>query len=244
MSTQKYAMYAKFYDRLNHDYQLWHSVIDRILDGTTEPGKMIEFGCGTGNILQKYAGSFSVYGVDISKEMIEQATNKLPGGKFYIDDMVTFSTSETFDVALCLFDSINHVLDFNLWSQFFKNVASMLSPNGVFIIDANTTTRLRRIVEFPPLLKEFDSNYMIMKLLQKSETNFVFDVRVLTKVGDTLFREESEQIEETTRSGSEIYSVLEQGFSSIEVINENGIRFDRAEFDENERYRWIFVCRR
>jgi SAM-dependent methyltransferase len=176
--SRNYSVYAKYYDELNTDYYLWHSVIRGNLDGNNQTGRMIEFGCGTGNILKEYAKSYDVFGVDASEEMIERAAEKIPNGHFYLDDMVTFSASETFDVALCLFDSINHILDIDRWRQFFENVASMLSPNGVFIVDANTTARLSKIVGFPPLFKEFDANCMSMKLVQSSETNFVFDVRI------------------------------------------------------------------
>jgi len=244
MAPQNYAMYARYYDQLNNDYQLWHSVIRSSLPKHTETGNMIEFGCGTGNILQEYANSYSVFGVDISKDMLDRASQKLPGGEFYLDDMVTFSTSKKFDVALCLFDTINHVLDFTRWIRFFQNVSSLLSGSGIFILDANTTARLRRISNFPPLFKEFGSNYMIMRLFQNSETNFVFDVRILTKVGENLFQEEREQIEETTRAGEEIFYELKRVFSNVELFNENGKQFEPKKFNENEQYRWIFVCRR
>ena len=241
--SRSYSMYARYYDALNTDYDLWHSVIGKSLEGEHETGKMIEFGCGTGNILQEYAGAYDVFGVDASQEMIDQAAAKIPNGHFYRDDMVTFSTSETFDVALCLFDTINHVLDLRRWRQFFENVASMLSSTGVFIVDANTTTRLNRIASFPPLFKAFDDNFMIMDLLQSNETNFVFNVRIFSSVGEHLYREEVEQIEETTRAGRDTYSELNAVFSSVQVFNENEDRFSPENFEVNERYRWFYVCR-
>lgn len=43
--------------------------------------KVLEIGCGTGRMTEFFAKSFgSVYGIDISGEMIEQARNRLGGG--------------------------------------------------------------------------------------------------------------------------------------------------------------------
>ena len=92
--SRSYSMYARYYDALNTDYDLWHSVIRKSLEGEHETGKMID-----------------------------QAAAKIPNGHFYRDDMVTFSSSET-----------------------------------------------------------FDDNFMIMDLLQSSETNFVFNVRIFSSV--------------------------------------------------------------
>ena len=243
MKTKNYSIYAKYYDILNTDYSLWHHIIQENIPKANMYKKVIEFGCGTGNILQKYAKSFSVYGVDLSSNMLEQAKEKIPKGTFYCKEMVSFSTEEKFDVALCLFDTINHILDFSKWKVFFENVASSLTPEGVFILDTNTTQRLKQITTYPPMCKEFDDNYFFMKLLQKNETNFLFDVRILVKTDEGLYREEKETIEETTRTGEEIHILLSHYFSNIVVFNDKGELISKKEFEKNEKNRWFFICR-
>jgi len=243
MKINNYSIYAKYYDILNTDYLLWHHIIQENIPKADINKKIIEFGCGTGNILEKYAERFSVYGVDLSNAMLEQAKEKIPKGTFYCRDMVSFSTREKFDVALCLFDTINHVLNFSQWKDFFQNVASILTSDGVFILDANTTQRLKQITTYPPMCKEFYDGYFFMKLLQKNETNFLFDVRILVKTDEGLYREEKEIIEETTRTGEEIYMLLRHCFSNIVVVNDKNELISNNEFKKNEKNRWFYICR-
>lgn len=243
MDEKNYSIYAKYYDVLNTDYSLWHHIIKNNIPKADMTKKIIEFGCGTGNILKRYAKSFSVYGVDLSNEMLVQAKEKIPKGTFFCEDMVSFSTQEKFDIALCLFDTINHVLDFSKWQVFFQNVASSLTSNGVFILDTNTTQRLKLITTYPPMCKEFDNNYFFMKLLQENETNFLFDVRILLKTDEELYREEKEIIEETTRTGEEVYMLLSHYFSDIIVFNDKNEFISKNKFKENEKNRWFYICR-
>ncbi len=93
------------------------------------------------------------------------------------------------------------------------------------------------------MCKEFDDNYFFMKLLQKNETNFLFDVRILVKTDEGLYREEKETIEETTRTGEEIHILLSHYFSNIVVFNDKGELISKKEFKENEKNRWFFICR-
>jgi len=243
MRSDNYSVYAKYYDLLNTDYSCWHRIIRENAPQADAGKKIIELGCGTGNILKEYKDRYSVYGVDISSRMLAQAREKIPGGTFYCTDMVSFSTREKFDLALCLFDTINHVLDVSKWNDFFQNVASCLSSEGVFILDANTTQRLIEITAYPPMCKAFENNYFFMKLLQKNATNFLFDVRLLIHAGQNLYREEKEMIEETTRTGEETYALLCRYFSSVKVFNERNEMIDENAFGKNEKNRWFYICK-
>ena len=52
--------------------------------------------------------SYDVSGVDRSEAMLDVARRKLPGARLVHDDMTTVDLGETFDVVLCVYDSINH----------------------------------------------------------------------------------------------------------------------------------------
>jgi SAM-dependent methyltransferase len=238
-----YEMYSKYYDRLNDRYSFWTSFIERRA-GTPKPGaSVIEYGCGTGNVLMSYKDTCRVTGVDLSPEMLARAKDKMPLGEFHLCNMIHYTDSRTYDLSLCLFDSINHVLDTKEWRTLFANVSGSLSPDGTFVMDVNTTARLERMAKRPPFMNEFDGNYFFMKLRHKSERSFVFDVRILQRIGEGLYREEREEIEETTQDGNWILGALRDCFGDVKAYNEGDQEIPIAQMAENEESRLFFVCR-
>lgn len=97
--------------------------------------------------------------------MLQVAAEKVPNAKLYHQSMVDFSIDEKFDVILCVFDSINHLLDFEDWKKMFANVRKHLNPKGLFIFDINTQEKLVRTIEESPWIKPFDNNIMIMDVV-------------------------------------------------------------------------------
>lgn len=94
--------------------------------------------------------------------MLQVAAGKVPSAKLYHQNMVDFSIDKKFDVILCVFDSINHLIEFEDWKKMFVNVKKHLSPNGLFIFDINTQEKLVRTIEESPWVKQFDESIMIM----------------------------------------------------------------------------------
>ena len=80
---------------------------------------VLELGCGTGSILRQLWTHYEVTGVDLSEEMLERAAKKTPGIPLFRADMRTFDLGERFDVVLCVYDSINHLLRFDDWKAVF-----------------------------------------------------------------------------------------------------------------------------
>lgn len=105
--------------------------------------KLCEFGCGTGNIsviLSKFG--YDVTGIDSSEEMLAVAKEKLARRNTNMlhlvhHDMVTYTGMETFDRAICVYDSMNYISTEEALGRFFKSVYSSLKPGGVFIFDAS-----------------------------------------------------------------------------------------------------------
>jgi hypothetical protein len=54
--------------------------------------------------------------------MLEVAAAKLPGVPLVEADMTQFELGERFDVVLCVYDSINHLLEFGQWEAVFDRV--------------------------------------------------------------------------------------------------------------------------
>ena len=102
-----------------------------------------ELACGTGNLsFMLHKLGFSVTGVDGSKDMLHMAYSKMKNKpkekiRFLHSDMVEFAADIPFDLAVCVYDSINYLPTEEMLSGFFKNVHGILKDGGVLVFDAS-----------------------------------------------------------------------------------------------------------
>ncbi len=239
-----YSVYGKYYDSLNSDYSYWISFLRKhIRSKNTGEKKLLELGCGTGNILKEFTEEYKLVGIDLSDEMLATARNKINSCRFIKADMSEYFENIKYDVILCLFDSINHILNIEKWQRMFFNISKMMKDDSVFIFDVNTTERLNQMSQKPGFFKKFNNSYFYMNIDKRSQTNFVFNVRIFRNIENNIFELEEEQIEETTLEGNRIYDIVTKFFKKIEIYNERKERIYEDCFYENEKYRWFFVCK-
>lgn len=96
---------------------------------------LLDLGCGTGEILfrlYQYQPSSQYYGLDLSKQMIEQAKQKLHDhAQFTCGDSATLPYPDaSMDVILCN-DSFHH---YPIPLIVMHEVYRVLKPNGIFIL--------------------------------------------------------------------------------------------------------------
>ena len=115
-----------------------------------DAGSALELGCGTGTNLAALAALGRLTGIDASTEMLAIAREKAPGARLVEADMTAFELGERFDVAFCVFDTLNHVPTFAGWRELFACVHRHLAPGGLFVFDVNTLAKLRGIATFAP----------------------------------------------------------------------------------------------
>jgi SAM-dependent methyltransferase len=71
--------------------------------------------------------------------MLAHARRRAPAARFVRADMTRDPLPEgPFDLAVCLFDSLNHVLDIESVARLFRAVYRVLVPGGGFLFDLNT----------------------------------------------------------------------------------------------------------
>lgn len=103
--------------------------------------KLLELACGTGNhafILEKYG--YQVTAVDYSYDMISIAEKKKirfgSAINFFHSNMSDLSClTDTFDVTICLFDSIGYLRTNEAIFSTFHQVYNHLNTGGLFIIE-------------------------------------------------------------------------------------------------------------
>ncbi|MFC1696826.1 class I SAM-dependent methyltransferase [Nanoarchaeota archaeon] len=93
--------------------------------------KIIDLGCGSGiyaDLLIKKGAK--VFGIDISKKLIEIAKQEVPKGKFKVANFEKLPYKKhTFDIAISAL-ALHYVKD---WNKVFKEVNRVLKKGGIFI---------------------------------------------------------------------------------------------------------------
>lgn len=213
------AIYSKdftnYYDLLITDYDKLISSIKSLIKSFHPEKKLrvLELGCGTGNILQQLPKAYEIYGLDISPDMVHVAKKKLPHGKFFVDDMTNFSFSEKFDVILCVFDSINHLTKFSQWEKVFKLAAKHLDTKGVFIFDMNTPKRLNTLTTFKPYVQRINSHTVALEKITKEKNNlYKLQIYILENIHTNNISVLDELIVETTFDKNRVERALEKYF--------------------------------
>ncbi len=222
-----YARFAPFYDAVMDDPgPRAHRVtewIDRFRPGATS---LLELGCGTGSVLARLSSIDDLTGLDRSPEMLAVAKDKVPRARLLEGDMKEFTLGERFDVVICVFDSLNHLLFFGDWESMFDAVHRHLVEGGLFIFDVNTVGELRRLGEESPWVDDFEGGVAVIDVSfaedAESQGVSVWDVRIFEEVGPARYELHRERIGELAVPLSRITAALQAKFVLLERTSESG----------------------
>jgi SAM-dependent methyltransferase len=216
-----YEVFARFYDALQGD-RAEHAAYVRGLIEKHRPRAetVLEFACGTGSILKQLQPHYRVTGLDRSKEMLAVAAEKVPGVRLIQGDMTSTQLGETFDVALCVYDSINHLLKFSQWEAVFDRACEHLADGGIFIFDINTERRLAELAEQPPLVDWFgDRNLIVLDVRGGTRGTSLWSVEIFERVGGDNYRFHGEEIPEISFPTERIKAALSKRFTRVRVYD-------------------------
>ena len=106
---------------------------------------MLDLACGTGNVLQELLKrGYAAEGADASAAMLHVAERKLPPDTllWHQDARDLHLPTAPFDACVCLFDSLNYLLDLTQLQRAFDGIFRHLAPVGTFIFDVNAIRAL------------------------------------------------------------------------------------------------------
>lgn len=149
----QFARIAPHYDALmfNVPYELWADYLGQLALLSSWPiwpgSKLLDLATGTGSIALEFAErGCHVTGIDLSAPMIAEAKRKASARRldvsFLCGDLVNFTLPPEFDHAVCLYDSLNYILQADDLKHAFANIRGSLKPGGLFIFDINTVRAL------------------------------------------------------------------------------------------------------
>ncbi len=130
---------ARFYDLIYH--QVRDGVdssffLSKIIGAK---GKVLEVGVGTGRFFtQGLRQGVDLYGIDISKSMVDRLLAKLPAKEHYrikYDDAVKMKWDFSFKLIVAPFRVFSHILEIKDQLALLNNIHDHLEPGGEFIFD-------------------------------------------------------------------------------------------------------------
>ena len=135
-----YKNFSKLYDKFMEfsDYGAWEKQVEElIIQGNPDGKRLLDIGCGTGELLLRMAKNYQCDGMDLSEEMLKIAQKKLKHRdvKLFLGDMVEFDTGFRYDIMVSLFDTVNHMVSQEELINHFQSVENSLNSNGVYIFD-------------------------------------------------------------------------------------------------------------
>lgn len=138
---------AAYYDHLmaGVPYRFWIEYLQRLWKRhSVTPHVLLDLACGTGTITRLFTRrGFQTTGVDLAPAMLDAARREALAENLIIpfiqQDAADLNLpGQSFDAVLCLFDSLNYILDAARLRQAFARVHAHLQPGGSFIFDVNT----------------------------------------------------------------------------------------------------------
>jgi SAM-dependent methyltransferase len=219
---------AASYDPLAWVYNRhWGSNADWILRAVKElvlrdlapPRRVLDLCCGTGQLDRALQDlGYQVTGVDASPEMIRFARANAPACEFLVADVREFSAPEAFDLALCLFDSLNHLMSLEDLRRAFRAVHRVLRVDAPFLFDLNMEEGFRACWRGTFGMVEDDHVCVARSRFLEQDAVGVFLA--------TIFRHESGWIRSDVVLRQKCYAVDDvtrllsaEGFSNIRVLD-------------------------
>ncbi len=224
-----YDAIARFYDDWRMDdfsVRLIPFIIMLLRRHRIKGSRIVEFACGTGSAaLELCRLGYDVIGVDESIEMLSVARRKQGRRKRRIQfeqcRIADFAGKAEYDIALCLFDSINHIMTTNRLAKAFDSVSDSLRQGGAFIFDVNTVFGLRKIWSDSAFhRKTRDSHSCWSSDFDSHARTARVKIELFERKDNGLFRRSSVVIHEKGHTFTELRELLKSsGFYDLNFYN-------------------------
>jgi SAM-dependent methyltransferase len=235
-----YDLLAPHYDVVTGDSAPEAAFIQDIIERRHgRAATLLDLACGTGGIAALLAGTYQVSGLDISPGMLAMAREKLPAGtQLYLADMTSFRLDARFDVIVCAYQGINHLLSLAAWQSSFDRAWEHLNRGGLFVFDIATVGHLEQMAAGPPIVQEFAGNYLLIRVRTADGVVFDWHIEVYELQPDGRYRLLTQTVALRSFALADIRAALRARFTTVEIISDG-----QSADTRNEERIW-FACRK
>lgn len=218
-----YDKFSTVYDKLMYDcdYDKWSQYLLSKLHG-----KGIDFACGSGSMtIAMKKGGLDVFGVDISRQMLERAKEKAKkehiSVEFLEKDMTNFSYGLKLDFVTCLIDGVNYLTP-KKTERFFENVYKMLKDGGTFIFDVSSKYKIADVLANNFFYDdEEDVTYLWTNKRSADGEKVTCDLCFFVKDGEKYTRFDERHVLFVKDTEDMISLLKKVGFRNIKVTDDN-----------------------
>jgi predicted TPR repeat methyltransferase len=217
-----YDLLAPHYDAVTGDSLTEAAFIHDLIERRHgQAVTLLDLACGTGGIAVPLAGAYQVSGLDISPGMLAVAREKLPGStRLYRADMTSFRLDARFDVIICAYQGLNHLLSLAAWKSSFDRACEHLNPGGLFVFDVTTVSHLVQMASGPRIVQEFAGNYLLIRVRTADGLVFDWHIEVYELQPDGRYRLITQTVSLRSFPLADIREALRGRFTGIEIIGD------------------------
>ena len=246
---ENYDIFSKHYDdyKSTDNYEIFLDYYLQIAKQFNFKGKRIlDLGCGTGNcMLQLLKKGYEVTGVDISKEMLSIAKNKLKNYKASLinSDISNFNTPLMFDLVISVDDVVNHLTNVSQLDDCLKKSYEVLEYNGIIMFDVNTLHAFETIYN-ETSCGEINNNFFIWESTFKNGISKSKIVNFYNYNEESKYSRVDSTFSERYYSYDEIKSLLEK--NKFKLLGSFGIKKGKLlpQANDNQDNKIIYIARK
>jgi ubiquinone/menaquinone biosynthesis C-methylase UbiE len=208
-----------------------------------ETYRIADIGCGTGQLTTNLAKcSASVFGVDISEEMLakaeERAEEERVRIRWMMQDMRELRLPHPVHLAVSVCDSLNYLLSKEALSEAFKRICENLMERGWFCFDMHGAGRVETLRE--GFWYDVQSDAAVLFETSVNDTGRIrYDVHAFVEERPGLYRRFEEQHEQQFYAIPDVVTLLQEcGFTCEDILGD----FGQTVPEQADRV--IFIARR
>lgn len=226
IERESYNIFLEYYDRIVRSInnpledEVEFLIEDCIKEYKPESKTILETACGTGEVARELIkNKYKVTWLDISEKMLEKAEKNISKKDLVLADMTDFDLGKTFDVVLCNYNSICHLLKWEQWQAFFDMSFKHLEKDGLLIFDINTLYEFDNITNDFAQFYNFDNDTVCLEM-QKKDWIYEWLVKIFKKSDDWRYDLIEEVVKENSFPINKIKKELkEKWFKILEMID-------------------------
>ncbi|OIJ22105.1 SAM-dependent methyltransferase [Anaerobacillus alkalidiazotrophicus] len=244
-----YEKFAYLYDELMSDapYDKWVSFVMKVMEEcNVKQGKILDVGCGTGNIsIPLSQKGYEITAVDLSEEMLIVAKEKSEMAntsiKFFQQDMRELEGLGSFDTIISLCDSINYLNNEKEVEKTFEGVYNHLNDQGIFIFDVHSIYKIESIFKGNTFAYNGEQISYIWECFESEESYSIeHDLSFFVENKQGLYERFDEIHKQRTYPVSFYQEALEKiGFKVMMISGD----FSFETLNDND-HRWFFVAKK